>query len=104
MRFALGKHFTIFRVWMPSHDHFSSGTGFSLWGFVLASTKVHRLKPAPHGLHAHATTFPNVLAFDINTSKKQDWIRFRSGGGHEIRHRTWVFFGMVDRSGSRTDF
>src|SRR5579864_3031687 len=25
----------------------SSGAGFSLWGFVLARTKPHRLKPAP---------------------------------------------------------
>ncbi len=26
-----------------------SGAGFSLWGLVLASTKPHRLKPAPLG-------------------------------------------------------
>ncbi len=25
----------------------SGGAGFSLWGFVLAATKTHRLKPAP---------------------------------------------------------
>ena len=44
MRFGLGKHFTIFQVWMPSHDHFPGGTVFSLWGLVLARTKPHRLK------------------------------------------------------------
>ena len=34
-----------------SHKHDfvdgASGAGFSLWGFVLARTKPHRLKPAP---------------------------------------------------------
>jgi hypothetical protein len=33
----------------------SSGTGFSLWGFVLAKTKTHRLKPVP--LFTHSKKF-----------------------------------------------
>ena len=32
-----------------------SSTGFSLWGFVLATTKPHRLKPVLLKANPHAT-------------------------------------------------
>ena len=45
-----------------------SGTGFSLWGFVLATTKPHRLKPVllkanPHATHVSQATQIYFLCF-----------------------------------------
>jgi hypothetical protein len=43
------------RYFTPERHHMqsqcTSGAGFSLWGFVLARTKSHRLKPVPLDLN-----------------------------------------------------
>jgi hypothetical protein len=51
-RFAPDGSIQIYpRYFTPERHHMQSqcksGAGFSLWGFVLARTKPHRLKPAP---------------------------------------------------------
>ena len=43
------RYFTPVRHHMQSQC--TSGTGFSLWGFVLATIKPHRLKPVPLDLY-----------------------------------------------------
>jgi hypothetical protein len=47
-------------TYKPNANLEPSGTGFSLWGFVLATIKLHMLKPVPLRIHCGSEYAPTT--------------------------------------------